>query len=95
MTAQSFWKETKLSSVQNLIDKFIAYSIAHDEISELYADDALDFQRSIEIFRSGDAERLARFVYNLDTEPREQLVTAYEKDCGVRFVEDILGFEVL
>ena len=52
------------------------------------------FQNAIELFKQSDAEALATLVSEMDTEPREQIVVAFNQDCGSVFVKEILGYEV-
>ena len=93
-SAATFWNKT-LNEVNTLCDRTFSYFVeAEEDMKSLYHDDLEDFQTAIELFKQSDAEALATHVSELVTEPREQLVIAFNKDCGSVFVREILGYEV-
>lgn len=93
-SAATFWNKT-LNEVNTLCDRTFSYFVeAEEDLKSLYHSDLEDFQTAIELFKQSDAEALATHVSELDTEPREQLVIAFNKDCGSTFVSEILGYEV-
>ena len=91
---QKFWLETPLTKVENLIQNYRSWAKESDELFEMYEDDRKDFEKAVELFRSGDSEKLTKHVCYLDTAPREELVEAFYFDCGNDFVRDILGYEM-
>lgn len=92
----TYWIETKLSNVEKLCDQTFSYSIESEtnSMKQLYADDLKDFKLAITLFRRSDSEALAQHIQFMDTSPREELVMAFNKDCGPEFVEHVLGYEV-
>ena len=93
----AYWIETKLSNVEKLCDQTFSYSIESEtnSMKECYADDLKDFKLAIALFRRSDAEGLAQHIQFMDTAPREELVIAFNKDCGSEFVEHVLGYELV
>ena len=63
-------------------------------MKKLYHEDLVGFEAAMELFKRSDAEALATLVSEMDTEPREQIVLAFNKDCGPVFTLEILGYEV-
>jgi len=94
IVTETFWKTTPLNAVNKLMDQTFSYAQEGGDLAEMYMDDLRDFKKVVGMFRNCDAEGLAKFVYEMDTCTREQVVIAFEKDCGSRFVEEILGFSV-
>ena len=93
-SAATFWNKT-LNEVNTLCDRTFSYFVeAEEDLKSLYHDDLEDFQTAIELFKQSDAEALATHVSEMDTASREQLVIAFNEDCGSVFVREILGYEV-
>ena len=92
--AKTFWNNP-LEEVKTLCDRTFSYFVeAEDDMKNLYHEDLEGFQNAIELFKQSDAEALATLVSEMDTEPREQIVLAFNEDCGSAFVREILGYEV-
>ena len=93
-SAATFWNKT-LNEVNTLCDRTFSYFVeAEEDLKSLYHDDLEDYQIAIELFKQADAESLATHVSEMDTASREQLVVAFNEDCGSVFVREILGYEV-
>jgi len=92
--AVKFWIETPLTNVANLVAQYREYAQEDSDLAEMYNDDADDFHKAISLFRQSDSETLAQHVEFMDTEPREQLVIAFNEDCGSDFVRSYLGYEL-
>ena len=93
-TAKAFWNNP-LNEVKTLCDRTFSYFVeAEEDMKNLYHEDLEGFQNAIELFKQSDAEALATLVSEMDTEPREQIVLAFNEDCGSAFVREILGYEV-
>jgi hypothetical protein len=93
-TAKAFWNNP-LNEVKTLCDRTFSYFVeAEEDMKNLYHEDLEGFQNAIELFKQSDAEALATLVSEMDTEPREQIVVAFNQDCGSVFVKEILGYEV-
>ena len=92
--AKTFWNNP-LEEVKTLCDRTFSYFVeAEDDMKNLYHEDLEGFQTAMELFKQSDAEALATLVSEMDTEPREQIVLAFNEDCGSAFVREILGYEV-
>ena len=96
VTSFKFGTNTKLSNVEKLCDQTFSYSVESEtkDMKSLYEDDLKDYKFAINLFCKSDAEALNRHVDHMDTSSREQLVMAFHKDLGSKFVEDVLGYEV-
>tara|TARA_R110000796_G_scaffold59408_10_gene137117 strand:- start:880 stop:1164 length:285 start_codon:yes stop_codon:yes gene_type:complete len=94
MTATSFWIESPLPNVEDIIANYAGFADETEDLSELYTTDHEDFKTAVRLFREADAEGLAEHVSNLDTEPREVIVIAFHADLGTDFVREILGYEI-
>ena len=93
-SAKAFWNNP-LEEVKTLCDRTFSYFVeAEEDMKNLYHEDLEGFQTAMELFKQSDAEALATLVHEMDTEPREQLVVAFNKDCGPVFTLEILGYEV-
>lgn len=93
-SAKAFWTNP-LNEVKTLCDRTFSYfDQASEDLKSLYHDDLEDYQIAIELFKQADAESLATHVSEMDTASREQLVIAFNEDCGSVFVREILGYEV-
>ena len=92
--AQKFWLETPLNEVNKLMDQTFSYAQDGDDLAEMYMDDLRDFKKAVTLFRNSDGEGIAELCDNMDTEPREQLVIAFNEDCGSDFVRSYLGYEL-
>ena len=93
-SAKAFWNNP-LNEVKTLCDRTFSYFVeAEEDMKNLYHEDLEGFQNAIELFKQSDAEALATLVSEMDTEPREQIVLAFNEDCGSAFVREILGYEV-
>lgn len=93
MNAQNFWIKTELTNVEALIVEYNECAErCIEDLKDVYLSDSADYQAALELFRKSDAEKLAEYVSDLDTCSRDNLVVAFQKDCGDEFVEDILGF---
>ena len=93
-TAKAFWNNP-LNEVKTLCDRTFSYFVEADkDMKNLYHEDLEGFQNAIELFKQSDAEALATLVSEMDTEPREQIVLAFNEDCGSAFVREIFGYEV-
>jgi hypothetical protein len=94
-SAAKFWIETPLTNVEALIADYNGCADRADQdLKSVYLDDSADFQAALEIFRKSDAETLAQHITDLDTFPRDNIVVAFQKDCGDEFIENILGFSL-
>ena len=92
--AQKFWLETPLNAINKLMDQTFSYAQDGDDLAEMYMDDLRDFKKAVTLFRNSDGEGIAELCDNMDTEPREQLVIAFNEDCGSDFVRSYLGYEL-
>ena len=93
-SAKAFWNNP-LNEVKTLCDRTFSYFVEADkDMKNLYHEDLEGFQTAMELFKQSDAEALATLVSEMDTEPREQIVLAFNEDCGSAFVREILGYEV-
>tara|TARA_B100000674_G_scaffold236467_1_gene194259 strand:+ start:571 stop:864 length:294 start_codon:yes stop_codon:yes gene_type:complete len=93
-SAKTFWNNP-LEEVKTLCDRTFSYFVeAEDDMKKLYHEDLVGFEAAMELFKRSDAEALATLVSEMDTEPREQIVLAFNKDCGPVFTLEILGYEV-
>jgi hypothetical protein len=92
--AQEFWTQTPLNSVSLLMDQTVSYAEEDEDLAEMYLGDWKDFSVAITLFRNSDGEGLANHICEMDTEPREQLVIAFNQDCGSDFVRSYLGYEL-
>ena len=92
--AQEFWTQTRLTNVRVQITNLRKYALQDEELADMYNADAVDFEKAIELFRNSDGEGLANHIDHMDTSPREQLVIAFNQDCGSDFVRSYLGYEL-
>lgn len=92
--AQEFWTQTPLNAINKLMDQTFSYAQDGDDLAEMYMDDLRDFKKAVTLFRNSDGEGIAELCDNMDTEPREQLVIAFNEDCGSDFVRSYLGYEL-
>ena len=92
--AQEFWTQTPLNAINKLMDQTFSYAQDGDDLAEMYMDDLRDFKKAVTLFRNSDGEGIAELCNNMDTEPREQLVIAFNEDCGPDFVRSYLGYEL-
>lgn len=92
--AQEFWTQTPLNAINKLVDQTFSYAQDDDDLAEMYMDDLRDFKKAVTLFRNSDGEGIAELCNNMDTEPREQLVIAFNEDCGSDFVRSYLGYEL-
>jgi len=93
-TAQDFWTQTPLNAVKKLMDQTFSWAQDSDDLAEMYMEDLNDFKKAIALFRNSDNEGLGNHIDQMDTDPREQLVMAFAKDCGEDFVSQNLGWEL-
>ena len=93
-TAQDFWTQTRLTNVWAEITKLRQYALQDEELADMYNADAVDFEKAIVLFRNSDNEGLGNHIDFMDTDPREQLILAFAKDCGKDFVSQNLGWEL-
>lgn len=94
MNTVAYWIEKELTNVEALIEEFRGLADKYEDLADVYEGDADDFQTALSLFRQGDADQLAINVHLLDTAAREPLVEAFGKDCGVEFVEHVLGYRI-
>ena len=92
--AQKFWLNTPLNSVSLLMDQTVSYAEENEDLADMYNEDWKDFSVAITWFRNSDCEGLANHISEMDTAPREQLVIAFNEDCGPDFVRSYLGYEL-
>ena len=92
--AQKFWLNTPLNSVSLLMDQTVSYAEENEDLADMYNEDWKDFSVAITLFRNSDCEGLANHISEMDTAPREQLVIAFNEDCGPDFVRSYLGYEL-
>tara|TARA_B100002019_G_C21061715_1_gene494415 strand:+ start:374 stop:664 length:291 start_codon:yes stop_codon:yes gene_type:complete len=92
-------KEEKIMKNTNkLIKDLIAdskskFAIENDMV-DMYAQDAADTQKSIDLIKSNKISQAAKHISYLDTAIREGVVIALAKDLGNDWVAANLGWEV-
>lgn len=91
----AFWIESNLSNVDELINQYDQYAEqGNEDFAEMYREDRDDFKKAVALFRQSDAEALSQHIDYMDTSPREEIVMAFAKDLGAKFVALTLGYEI-
>ena len=89
--------KTSMFNVNRLIDSYMQecnYWFGRDNgMSEMYAADRNDFMTVRDLYKDFEYDKLVEFVHRMDTSPREDIVIAMAKDCGVAFVRDTFGYD--
>lgn len=90
---KSFWIETELATVNSKIAEWTDM-IENGWTAAFYTESCEHFEVALELFRTGDEEELIEHIMIMDEEDREELLESFIKDCGVKFVRDVLGFDI-
>ena len=82
-------------SIQTLIDQTYSYFVeAVDDLKDLYKSDMEDFI-TVERLLETDKTAAYLFVSEMDTEPREAVLTSLIEDYGVKWVENNFNVKVI
>ena len=82
-------------SVQKLIDQTYSYiQTAPKDLRGLYVVDHGDFRQVGRLLEMKEFTKAAEKINNLDTEPREQILSAIADEYGNKFLVSMFGYEV-
>ena len=84
-----------MSALSTLINEYHELANEHAELQDLYIEDAQMFetvQRLLE--KSMPVKQLNRYVEQMDTAPREEVLVALAKDKGVQYVAETFGYNL-
>ena len=83
-------------SIQKLIDQTFSYSLEAQgtDLADLYLADTADFQAVQRMINSNDIDGAVAKIKRMDTEPREQIISAIADEYGNGYVETVIGYEV-
>tara|TARA_B110000503_G_C6753476_1_gene252571 strand:+ start:115 stop:423 length:309 start_codon:yes stop_codon:yes gene_type:complete len=90
---KSFWIETELATIDSKIAEWTDM-IENGWTAAFYTETCEHFEAALELFRAGDEEELVEHMLCMESDDREELIECFTKDCGVKFVRDVLGFEI-
>jgi|TARA_B000000557_G_C20649261_1_gene389845 hypothetical protein len=88
-----------MSALSTLINEYHELANEHAELQDLYIEDAQKFetvQRLLEMqhLRGVPVKQLNRYVEQMDTAPREEVLVALAKDKGVQYVAETFGYDL-
>jgi len=87
-----------MSAIQKLLNQTYSWAVEAGDVknfdlSKSYMDDVRDFNEVTYLVRAGYIDAAAKYLNEMDTDPREEMVLAINSDFGADMIEK-LGFEL-